>query len=248
MRPRGRGRYPGGARRATLGTRPLCGAPWRRLEPGGHLGPGDLVTEELTPDAALRALMRAEVADAVHPQTAGSFVLFGACRGAQGERGGVELLVTGPSSGQVQQGVGGTGGDRGNLAHQFQLSGRELALVQGLGEHRIGCRSLGSGQAPLGGCRRGARQRAQPVTGRAMPGFGIRAGLDDHRGEESDARSNRSFGLGQKTNHGTGFVARERSGRGTTHEPLDGVHGTLQFGTRRCGRNTRRSRCRSRRR
>ena len=189
--------------------------------PGATSGPGDLVGEELTPDAAVVVLVPAKVPLAVHPGPPHALGLAASFGGPQPGRGVGELLLGRPLPDQVQQGLGCLGYLRRRRDHHPELVGGELGLVERLGQPGVRGRPLGRGQTPLGLGGRGARERAQPLLGRAVAPLGERARLDHPGREQRHPRGGRPLDLGEGGHDAAGLVPRDRAGLGPTHQFLE---------------------------
>ena len=143
-------------------TRPVR-APGRLPAPGGlgleswcHPGELHLVAEQGAPNPALFVLSPAKAAVGVDPGPPEPLALTAAAGGAQFGGGVAHLFVRGPLLEQVQQVPAALGGLAQCGGHDLDLVGRELALVEGLGQERILGRRGGRGQATLGRAARGA--------------------------------------------------------------------------------------------
>ena len=207
----------------------LPASPGVGFEARSDPGPGHLVAEERACDAALGTLVPTNVPALLDTGPPGVLALPTPGRGPQAGGGVAQLLVRCTVAGQLEQRAGRTVGDGRRLAHQLELGRREVGLLERTAEGRIGGGPSGRGQTGLGHRSRGARDRPEPIGRRPVAGLGVRTRLEDHRGEQRDARCGRPLGLREERHHAPGLVTRGRRGRGAMHQALQGAHGLLQL-------------------
>ena len=158
-----------------------------------------------------------------------SFSLAAADRPLLG--GGVaQLLVRGPLVEQLQEVSAGLGALAQRGGHDLELIGRELPVVQGLGQVRVLGGPRRRGQTSLGRPGRGARERPEPLSRRSVASPRVLPGLDHLGREEGHPRGRQPLGLAEQGHELAGRSARQRDGDRTPHDVTDEPDRLLDIG------------------
>ena len=200
------------------------------FEAGCHPGELHLVAEEPAPDAPVFVLPPPKVSVGVDPGPPQPLVLLAAAGRPLLGGGVAQLLVRGPLVEQLQEVSAGLGGLAQRGGHDLELIGRELPVVQGLGQVRVLGGPRRRGQTSLRRPGRGARERPEPLSRRSVASLGVLPALDHLGREEGHPRGRQPLGLAEQGDELAGRSARQRDRDRTPHDVTDEPDRLLDIG------------------